>query len=174
MALVAGNVGVPAGQWQVGPGVVVERGGNPTRGVVAIVTMCSVVLGDELSIVSILVAGFAILWSSLKARLGGRCRLVAIGATNCTVCSKQRKFGLRMVEAIDVRPRPNRVARFAAKGRAVRSFASHILVEFAFVWVLVTGRARTVLEFEGENLVSTASKSDLVAVRARHGCVCSQ
>ena len=158
----------------MGPGVVIESGGNPTRGVVAVVAMGSVVLGNELSIVSIFVARFALFWRSLEARLCGRCRFVAIGATNGAVCTKQREFGLRMVEAIDVGPRLNRVARFATKGCAVRSFAGHVLVEFAFVRVFVASRAGTVLEFEGENLVGTTGKSDLMAVRASYSCVCSE
>ena len=48
-------------------GVVVEGGRHPALRIVAIDAMSFSVLSDELGIVSVVVAGFALLWGALEA-----------------------------------------------------------------------------------------------------------
>ncbi len=66
VALGAGNFGVAAGQRKVRFRFVVECGGSPALGVVAIGAMGLVVFGEELIGVGILVTGLALRGSALK------------------------------------------------------------------------------------------------------------
>lgn len=66
MALDTRHVGMAAGQSEVGAGIVIECGGNPALGIVAIDAMGLSVLGLELRIVSLDVAGFTLLRSAFE------------------------------------------------------------------------------------------------------------
>ena len=61
VALGARNACMPSGQGQMGARVVIKCGGNPMLGVMTIAAMGFGVLGHELAVVGILVAGFALL-----------------------------------------------------------------------------------------------------------------
>jgi len=62
MTFRAGNIRVAAGQRQVRPGVMVEGGWGPSLRIVALGAASLIILCEELSAVSVVVAGFALLW----------------------------------------------------------------------------------------------------------------
>ena len=49
------------------------------------------------------------------------------------------------------------MAGFAAEGRAIGAFASHAIVEFAFVRIFVAGGAGAILKMERKNFVGAAA-----------------
>lgn len=94
--------------------IVIERGGSPALGIVAICTGSFASL-HKLTRVNIFVAIFANRRCSLELHLrGSHGRLVTITALHDTMRAKQGKFRFRMIESADVRPGPRVVARFAA------------------------------------------------------------
>ena len=68
--------------------IVVKHGGDPALGIVAIGTMRLLVLGYELTVVGVGMAGLACLGSAFEARLVRGCRLVAIGTGDGPVGSE--------------------------------------------------------------------------------------
>jgi len=98
---------------------------------------------------------------------------VAIGATDGAVGAEQWKFRLGVIEAVDVGPGSDGVARFASEGRAIGAFARHLLVEFTVVRILVARGAGAVVELKGKNFVGAAREANLVAIGARYGNVCA-
>ena len=69
VALGARHVCVAAGQRQMGTGVVIKSRGNPALGVVAIRAVSLVILCHELTIVFVLVTGFALCRSAFESGL---------------------------------------------------------------------------------------------------------
>ena len=74
---------------------------------------------------------------------------MALPARNCAMRTHQGIFRLGVIEAVDVRPGLYGVASLTAERCAIGALASHLSVEFAFVWVFVARSAGAVLEFEG-------------------------
>lgn len=103
VALVARHVGVATGKWQAGF-VMVEDRWLPSRHVVAVGAMRGVVLGGELPIVRVLMAGFTFLRSAFETSFGRCCRLVAIRARHGAVRTQEREFRLRVIVSVDVAP----------------------------------------------------------------------
>ena len=167
MALVAGHVGVTAGESEMSAGVVVEGGRHPALRIVAIDAMSFSVLGDELRIVGILVARFALLWGAFEARLVTGGGFVAFTASNRAMSANKRELGLGMIEAIHVCPGAHAVAGFAAEGSAIGALASHAIVELTFVRIFVAGSTVAVFKMERKNLVGAATKAGLVAIGTR-------
>src|SRR5882762_9681729 len=101
------------------PGVMVKGGGHPALRIVAVRTRCLPGLG-ELAVMGIFVTIFADLRRVLELYfLFADRHLVTITALDGAMCSEQREFGFRMVEAIHVRPGPYVMAGFASLRRAV-------------------------------------------------------
>ena len=67
MTLGAGNVGVAAGESEMSARVVIEGGRHPALRVVAIAAVGLGVFGEELAVVSIVVAGLTLLWSAFES-----------------------------------------------------------------------------------------------------------
>src|SRR5579863_8182940 len=129
----------------------------------------------KLGSVRVDVAGFALLRRSLELNLvGPRQCLVALAAGDPAMSPQQRELCFRMVEALNVDPRPGVVAGFAAERRAVGALGRHAFLEFAFVHVLVAGVAIHVGEMERENFVGSAGEPHLVALGAADGHVSSR
>jgi len=87
--------------------------------------------------------------------------------------AEQRKFRLRVIEAVDVVPGFGAVAGFAAEGGSVGALAGHFLIELTLMRILVASGAVAVLKAERKDFVSAPCKADLVAVRAGYRRVCS-
>src|SRR5579863_3733981 len=105
VAFGAKDVGVAAGEREMGPGVVVECGWRPVLRIVAIGTMGFVVLDcGELTVVNVVVAGFALLGRACKARgvVGGG--FVALCAGDGAMRADKRKFRFGVVEAGYIQP----------------------------------------------------------------------
>lgn len=81
MAFGAGNIRMAAGEGEVSAGIVIEGGRNPALSVVAIDAVSLAVFSDKLRIVSVNVAGFALLGSAFEARFvtGGGFVAIATG-----------------------------------------------------------------------------------------------
>lgn len=167
VALVAGNVGMPTGQGEMCASVVVEGGRHPALDIVAIAAMGLAVLGEELTVVGIVVAGFALLRSSLETRFVTGSGFMAFTAGDGTVCTDQWKLGFGMIEAVDVCPGLHVVAGFAAEGSAVGALASHAIVEFILVRILVASGAISILEVIGNDLVCASGGAEFMAFGAR-------
>lgn len=69
-----------------------------------------------------------------------------------------------MIESVDVAPRFDVVASFAAEECAVRTFAGHLLIKFTLMRILMACRAGTVFEVEGKNFIRAATEAKLVAI----------
>ena len=67
VAFGARDVGVTAGQGEVRFCVVIESGWHPALRVVAVGAMCLIVLGEELGVVRVVMAGFALCRGALEA-----------------------------------------------------------------------------------------------------------
>jgi len=67
MTFVAGDVHVPSRQGKMGLGVVIERRRNPALRIVALAAVRLSILGHELLVVSVVVAGFALLRRALES-----------------------------------------------------------------------------------------------------------
>lgn len=67
VTFVTTHVGMAAGKRKVSASIVIERRGNPTLRIVAVGAMSLTVFGDELRIVGVLVASFALLRGALEA-----------------------------------------------------------------------------------------------------------
>ena len=85
MALGARDVGVAAGEGKVGAGVVIEAGGYPALGVVAIDAVGLAVFSDKLGVVSVPVAGFALRGGTFEARFVAGSGFVTITAGDGTM-----------------------------------------------------------------------------------------
>lgn len=59
VTLGARDVGVAPGQGKMSAGIMIEGGGHPSLGIVAIYAMGLAILGEKLGIVGVIVAGFA-------------------------------------------------------------------------------------------------------------------
>lgn len=79
MALGTRDIGMATGQGKVSPGVMVKGGGCPPLSVVTIGAVSLIVLGQELFIVGVRMAGFALIGCALEARFGVCGGFVAIG-----------------------------------------------------------------------------------------------
>lgn len=75
-------------------------------------------------------------------------RPVAIGTRYRSVRAKQRKLGLRMIEAVQFLPLDRRVARLASRSSAVRAFCCHLLAELTGMWIGVACRAGSIFKTE--------------------------
>ena len=69
MAFGAGNIRMAAGEDEVSAGIVIEGGRNPALSVVAIDAVGLAVFSDKLRIVSVNVAGFALLGSAFRSAI---------------------------------------------------------------------------------------------------------
>ena len=58
-----------------------------------------------------------------------------------------------MVETVDISPRLDAVASFAAKPGPVGALTSHLLVELALMRILVASGTRAILKVEGKDFV---------------------
>ena len=170
VALVAGHVGVTAGERQMRL-VVVKARRLPARHVMAVSAVGGVVFGQELSIVGVFVTRFAFLRCALEARLGWRGRFVAVSTRDRSVRSQEREFRFRVVEAINIAPGFGAVAGFATEVRAVCSLARHLPRELTLVRVLMTGSTSTIFKLEGKYFVGASGKANLVAIRTSDGRV---
>lgn len=104
MAFVASHTGVAALQGEMRPGVMVEGGGHPALGIMAVRARCFPGL-CELAVMGVFVTIFADLRHALKLYFFfAYRRLVAITALGGAVRPKQGELGFRMVEAIHVCP----------------------------------------------------------------------
>src|SRR5208337_5523356 len=104
MAFATRDVRMSPRQRQVGLRVVVKCGWHPALCVMAVRTVCLIVLGQELAIVSILVACLALLRRPLEPRFVSRRGLMTLSARHRAVGSQQRELCFRMVEPVDVSP----------------------------------------------------------------------
>ena len=152
-------------------GVVIKCRRHPALGVVAVRAVRLPIPGHELPVVSIVVAGFALLWRAFEPRLSLRRGLVAFPAGHRAVRAQQRKLRFGVVEPVDVRPGLHGVARFAPKRRSIRPLPRHRSVELALVRILVARRAGAILKLEGQDLVHAPAHAKLVAIGARHSHV---
>lgn len=80
VALGARNVGVSAGQLEMGLGVMVEGGGDPALGRVAIGAVGQMIPSKELTVMSVLMTCLALCWSAFEAGLSVGVGLMAISA----------------------------------------------------------------------------------------------
>lgn len=168
MAAVAFQVGVAAGEGEMGARVVIEGGRHPALGIVAVAAMGFGIPGDKLRIVDVGVAGFTGVRSAGKARGGGGRGLVTFGAGDRAMGAEEREFRFGVIEAVDVGPGLGSVASFAAEGGAVGAFASHAVLEFALMGIGVAGGTRAIVETEGYR---RAGGGDFMAIGAGHGGV---
>ena len=65
------------------------------------------------------------------------------------MCSRQREGGCAVIEAVEFFPGLGGMASLAAQGLAVLSDLRHAFFELAFMHVLVTTRARQIVEVIG-------------------------
>lgn len=92
VALGAGDICMPPGQGKVGPGAMVKGGRSPAKGVMAIGAVGFVVFGNELSIMGVLVASFALRGRLREARFMIRNWFVAITTGNSAMRSQEGIF----------------------------------------------------------------------------------
>lgn len=160
-----------AGQWELGASGVVEGRGHPAHRVVAIDAMGAAIFRRELTIVCILVAGFAEFGCAFEAGLVASGGLMAIRAGHRAMGSEERERSFRMIEAVDICPGFCGVAGLAAEGRPAGALADHAVVEFAVVGIVVAGGAAAVLEMERNGFVHSARRTQFVAIGAGNGDV---
>jgi len=94
MALGTRNIGVPTGQGKMRLGVMVKGRRRPALRIVAIGTVSLIVLGQELAVVGIFVAGFALRRGALEARFRVGGRFVASGAGDRAMGAHKGEFCL--------------------------------------------------------------------------------
>ena len=166
MAFSAGNIGMSTGQGKVRLGIVVKGRGHPALGIVAIAAMGLAVLGNELRIVGVVVTSLTLLRSAFEARFVTASGLVAIAADDGAMSTHKREFGFGVIETVNVGPGFYIVAGLTTEGCAVGALASHAIVEFALVWILVTGRAGAVFVMEWKNFIGAACGARFVTIGA--------
>jgi len=172
VALLAGNICVPACQRELRALIVVKRGWRPALIHMAIRAFGDSVLGRELAAVWIRMAGFAILGRSLELNvMSAGNGFVAVIAGRHAMRSTQRKFRFGMVEASNIDPGSGVVAGFAAQCRTVGALGGHAILEFALVGIGMASGASAVFEMERQNLVRPSGKAGLMAFRAGDGHV---
>lgn len=167
VALGARHIGVAPCQRETRAGVVVKRGRSPPLNMVAIrAVRLTIFFRNELASVRIGMAGLTLLWSAFEPRFVGGGGLVALAASHRSVPSEQGELGLRMVEAVDVGPRFDVVASFAAERSAVGAALGHALAEFALVRVRMADGAAAIFPTKWQDLVGPAGGPYLVTVAA--------
>ena len=131
------------------------------------------ILGRELPVVRVLVAGLTLRRSAFESRRIFRRGFMTVSANDSAMRAQQREFRFTVIKSVDVPPRLGIVASLAAERRAVRAFSRHAVVELALVRILVAGGTSPVLEFEWQNFVGAAGCTELVAVDASNRRVCA-
>ena len=167
------DVLVSAPQGERGPLVVIEQGGLPFRGVVAVGTGGSVRFGDELLPVDVLVAILADGGGCLEIHIhhvGFEVwRFVAIDTGRRPVCSKQWELGLGMVESGELLPRLGAMACLATSGGTVGADLLHALLELSFVGIVVATGAVQALPVINDVRFGLELRRFLVALGAGDG-----
>ena len=112
-------------------------------------------------------ARFAGLRCSLELNLRLTCgNLVASAAGYRAVDTPQRERRTRVIETVDVDPRPGAMASLTAKLRAIWPSSLHPLFELPVMWIDMACSACAVGEAERQNFVMPVSQPDLMAIRA--------
>ena len=90
--------------------VMVKSRRSPALGVVAIDTVSLAVLGQELPVMSVVVAGFTLHGCALESLIRVACCLMALSARYPTMCAQKRELGLRviklLVDGLEIDPLP--------------------------------------------------------------------
>lgn len=135
--------------------------GNPSR----FRELCSV--NVHVTVFTLLWRGMEINIGELGLKVGG---FVAVDAGDGTMRSCQREFRLRVVEARQLHPGFVGVASFASYGLSVLQ-ALHALTKLPAVWILVTTRARHVLEVVQHSRLDLGGslRLGLMTLQAGHG-----
>lgn len=125
--------------------VVVEQGGLPLRGVMAIGAARVFAAAGELAGVLIVVALLAFGWGALEIHVAQRGfqvrRAMAGRARDGSVSSRQRKASRRMIETCEVPPGLCGMAGLASGDSSGCRLLRHAFRKLAFVRVCVAGRA---------------------------------
>lgn len=150
VAGIATDVQMPASQWEIRARLVVEQGGFPFVGVVALRASGAPAVSGKLVGVRIFVTALAaggrrrenhILHCQFQVR-----RLVTARAGNGAMRSHEREHRDGMIESDDVRPGFGGMTGFAAGRFAIRSRLFHPLRELAVVRVDVAADTANVVE----------------------------
>ena len=154
-------------QWELSAAIVVKCRRGPPQGHVAIPAFRASAGSRKLAAVRIGVTGFANRRRSLELNFAGTGRrLVALSTLRGAMSPDEGKFRLRMVKASNVDPGPGAVTRFASEQGPVGTLLRHPRFEFTLMGILVTGRARAVLEMERQDSIRPCAKTRLVALGA--------
>lgn len=132
---------------------------------------CRARLGQELPRVRVLMACPAFRWSALEhyvGQLSPRPRLVTLVALHCGVCAEKRKRSLGMVEARQVRPGFQGMARFTAGHASVWTPLRHALAKFPVMRIGMTARAAAILEVIRNHLRCADRFTRHMALRTCH------
>lgn len=167
MALIARNVHMTAGKWKRRSLVMVESRGHPALRGVTVGARSFPSLYFELAAVRLFVTWLTVQGRAFELNLAvsGQ-RLVALTASDSSMCSEKGKFCLRVVKAVHVDPRPGVVARLATKGCPVRALALLPVAEFAAMRVLMTRGAGLIRKPEGQDFVRAVRHFRFVAFAA--------
>lgn len=150
--------------------IVIECRRRPSLDHVTVPAFGDSVLGDELAVMSIGMAGLAILRCSLELNVVCALhRFVTIAAAHSAVGAHKSKLRLGMIEVSDVDPRSRGVAGLATQDSAIRALERHALLELTVVGIHVASRARAVFKVERKNLVGPAGETSFVTIRAGDG-----
>jgi len=143
---------VRAPQREDRPRIVVKSRRLPTIHIVAAGAIRSILPAGKLPRMRIVMAAGALHGGVIKIHVlqgSFQCRRpVAIRARYCSMRAEQRKFGLRMVEAVQFFPLDRGVTRFASRNPAVRAFCCHFYPELARVRIVVACGAGAILKLE--------------------------
>ena len=112
--------------------------------------VCGVFAGCELSRVRVLVTTEALLGGCAEIDVFQinlkRGRAMAVGTGHAAVRPDERKFGFRMVKAVQLFPLGCCVACLATCDRSILALRCHFLAKLPFVRIHVANRARAILE----------------------------
>ena len=112
-------------------------------------------------------ARFAGLRCSLELNLRLTCgNLVASAAGYRAVDTQQRERRTRVIETVDVDPRPGAMASLTAKLRAIWPSFLHPLFELPVMWIDMACSACAVGEAEGQNFIFSVGQAHFMAIRA--------
>lgn len=166
----ASDVGMSSLQGKWRPFIVIEGRRRPPLDDVTIRALCDPVLRDELATMRVGMARFASLRCPFELDLMRALnRLMTVAARHRAVSPHERKFRLRMIEALYLDPGSRGVARLAAQRGPIGVPLRHAFLELTLVGIGVARRAGTIFEMERQDFVRSSAQTGLVAVRAGNG-----